>query len=240
VRPLALELFAGEGGATRGLMAAGFNVVAVDIKTTVRQYNPARHVVAGRDWRTAATAYRDLVNFDLVWASPPCQRYSHGTVAGHAHKHPDLIGEVRDYLLDWGVPFVLENVERAPLRHDAVLCGASFGLTANDGERDLYLRRHRIFEAHGFELWNPPRCSCRDYEARGYVCGGVYGGARSDYDEARNVRKGGYVPKDRRVREQLLGLPPDAMTLKGMDECIPPVFATWIAEQFLASREAVA
>ena len=236
MKPLALELFAGEGGATRGLMAAGFDVIAVDVKRSVVAHNPAWMTLT-EDWRAAVEAARRP---SFVWASPPCQRYSHGTVAGHAHKHPDLIGEVRDYLLDWGVPFVLENVERAPLRHDAVLCGASFGLTANDGQRDLYLRRHRIFEAHGFELWNPPPCACRDYEARGYVCGGVYGGARSDFDEARKIRKGGYVPKDRRVREALLGLPPDAMTLKGMDECIPPIYAEWVARQFLEQREAAA
>ena len=64
---------------------------------------------------------------------------------------------------------------------------------------------------------------------------GVYGGARSDLTEARTIRRGGYVPKDKRVRAELMGVDPDSFTLHGLSEGIPPVYATWVASSFLAA-----
>jgi DNA (cytosine-5)-methyltransferase 1 len=83
----------------------------------------------------------DLTGFDFVWASPPCQRYS--SVSGRGRKrsperYPDLIAPVRTRLVAYGGPWIIENVEGAPVHTLVRLCGSSFGLD---------VRRHRLFEA---------------------------------------------------------------------------------------------
>lgn len=71
-----------------------------------------------------------------IHASPPCQKYS--TQTRGRGDHPDLVGPVRDRLVDVGLPFVIENVVGAPLINPVRLCGSSFGLG---------VRRHRLFES---------------------------------------------------------------------------------------------
>jgi DNA (cytosine-5)-methyltransferase 1 len=227
-QPIILDLFCGQGGAARGYINAGYDVIGVDIEPSVGRYYPGRFIAG--DWRVVADILRALgLNIVFVHASPPCQLYSI-TNAARKHDYPDLVAPVRDYLLDWGVPFVLENVERAPLRKDAVLCGTHFGLEADDPATGLtlYLKRHRIFETHGFKLPTPGPCRCLEFKRAGRVVGGVYGGGRTNLDEARNVRHGGYTPKDKAVRARLMGLEVDDMTLKGLNEAIPPAYAEWV------------
>lgn len=70
-----------------------------------------------------------LNGFDVIHASPPCQRYSQATnFHGTQDKHPDLIEPMRARLQAWGRPWVMENVERAPLINQIKLCGNMFGL----------------------------------------------------------------------------------------------------------------
>jgi DNA (cytosine-5)-methyltransferase 1 len=238
-RPWVLDLFCGEGGAARGYIAAGFNVLGVDLKQSVGRYYPGTFIHG--DWRTITDLLRQLgARPTLTHASAPCQLYSI-TNASRQHPYPDLVGPVRDYLTEWGVPFVLENVERAPLRKDAVLCGAALLEPVWDeaSEHYLYLRRHRIFEAHGFTI-PPVACACALREHLGYICGGVYGGGRTDLHEARNVRHGGYTPKSKDVRAALMGVSADDFTLKGLSEAIPPVYAQHVARAFLASQKEAA
>jgi DNA (cytosine-5)-methyltransferase 1 len=180
------------------------------------------------DWLHGLHVLLDLYGRpSFVHASPPCQRYSHGTVAGHAHKHPDLIGAVREELVRLGLPYVLENVPRSPLRPDVVLCGSQFGLaTADDDGVMLHLRRHRVFEST-FALSPPVACS----HPKGIQWAGVYGGARRDKHEARHVRRGGYVPGWSQ-QQRLMGV--DWMTQRGLKEAIPPAYTEWIGS--LVSR----
>ena len=78
--------------------------------------------------------------FDFIHASPPCQHYSSiQHITKNRHKHPDLVGPTREALASTGKPFVIENVEGAPLRVDLRLCGSAFGLG---------MIRHRIFESN--------------------------------------------------------------------------------------------
>lgn len=164
--------------------------------------------------------------FDAIHASPPCQRYSHGTVAGHAHKHPDLIGITRDALVATGLPYVIENVPRAPLRDPVTLCGSMFALEAIDDDgTPLRMERHRLFESNVL-LYPPSVC---DHDPRVRVAGS-YGGARRDKDEARLVRKGGYVPS-KAVQYRLLGI--DWMTEAGLYQSIPPAYTEWLGAQLL-------
>ena len=60
--------------------------------------------------------------------------------------------------------------------------------------------------------------------------GGVYGGARSDRDEARNVRRGGYTP-ERKVASRLLDI--DFMSMAGLRKSIPPAYTEWIGLQLM-------
>jgi DNA (cytosine-5)-methyltransferase 1 len=114
-----------------GLHCAGFDVVGIDIRPQPRY--PFRFIQAD-----ALRPPVDLADFDFIWASPPCQRWT-PTVQqrGNAHRHPDHIPATRAMLIAAGVPFVIENVPRAPLRHDLVLTGEMFGLATY---------RRRIFE----------------------------------------------------------------------------------------------
>jgi DNA (cytosine-5)-methyltransferase 1 len=70
------------------------------------------------------------------------------------------------------------------------------------------------------------------------------GGAAAGYVRAgwhvTGVDLGGYVPASRSVKQALLGI--DWMTVRGMQESIPPAYAEWVGRQLLAhvTKEAVA
>lgn len=136
-RPRLLDLYCGGGGAGMGYHRAGFEVVGVDIN---RQPNyPFEFIQAD----VLALDRGFLLAFDAIHASPPCQRYTRkapnwGRPRTHFLDHPDLVQPTRSALEATGLPFVIENVEGAPLRADAMLCGSMFGLR---------IIKHRIFEA---------------------------------------------------------------------------------------------
>jgi DNA (cytosine-5)-methyltransferase 1 len=135
--PRLLDLFCGAGGASVGYARAGFEVVGVDV---VRQENyPFEFVQAD-----ALTFPLD--GFDLIHASPVCKDYS-ATAVLNTTRHPRQIEAVRERLAASGIPYVIENVEGAPLRDPVVLCGAMFP--------ELATYRHRLFEA-SFAIPQPP------------------------------------------------------------------------------------
>lgn len=82
--------------------------------------------------------------------SPPCQGYSQLAAMHPGREYPKLIEPVRTALQATGKPYVIENVERAPLS-GVILCGSMFGLRIERG----YLRRHRRFET-SFFVPQPP------------------------------------------------------------------------------------
>ena len=144
--PLLLDLFCCQGGASAGYVAAGFDVIGVDIEKQPRY--PYEFVWS--DAISATTALLDggslLVNgeryylsdFAAIHASPPCQAFTRAQrLRGNAH--PDLLDVTRFLLRCSGLPYVIENVEGAPLENPLVLCGAMFGLRTY---------RHRLFESN--------------------------------------------------------------------------------------------
>lgn len=216
-RPLLLDLFCGAGGAGEGYRRAGFDVIGIDIDE--HDYRPG-HFIRG----DALSALRDLLTWDrtpdLIHASPPCQRYSVATGIDKQKRHPDLVGPVRDLLLATGIPYVIENVPRAPLRSPAILCGSSF---------DLAVRRHRAFETHGFTL---DSTGC-DHAAQGIPVG-VYG---QHPDRRGYMRPGGTRRAVKAVSDA------HACAAMGIDwpmpwrevvDAIPPAYSEYVGRAFLA------
>ena len=241
-RPRLLDLFRGQGGAAAGYIAAGFDVTGVDKYDTGRRYPGTALVGDALEYLEAHGA-----EFDVIHASPPCQAYSRATAGNPAarSRHTRLIAATRDLLEDTGRPWVLENVEqaRSELRTPLLLCGRMFDLRAVDEDgHPLVLDRHRLFESNVL-LWAPAHPTHGDE-----TVAGVYRGARlsskqgatpaDDRYAARYLRRGGYVPRSRRVRQTLMG-GVDWMTDNGLAEAIPPVYATHLGRQLydVAMRE---
>lgn len=220
-KPRILDLFCCEGGAGFGYAQAGFEVVGVDLDPKFAKRYPFEFH-AGDALQYLAEHWQE---FDAVHASPPCQAYSI-TRHGHNKKHPELIEPTRQLLQEIGLPYVIENVVGAPLENPVMLCGRMFGLGAIDEDgTPLVMDRHRLFESN-IELTVPEH---RVHD-RSLQVAGSYGGARRDKKEAREIRKGGYVPA-KAIQEQMLGI--DWMTQHGLYQSLPPVYTEFIGKQLL-------
>ena len=108
---------------------------------------------AGTRCRVRPVSHVEWLGLDAFAAahgSPPCQGHSatrelanaQGRGAGRA---VDLIPATRDRFRQTGLPWVIENVYRSPLRHEphTMLCGSAFYLE---------VERHRLFVTEGFDL----------------------------------------------------------------------------------------
>ncbi|HKO27586.1 MAG TPA: hypothetical protein VJU80_09030 [Solirubrobacteraceae bacterium] len=240
-RPKLLDAFAGEGGAGKGYMRAGFCVDAVDKvpnrKTErgqrARLANYPFDCIAAKGFVTDAVAFiaENGHKYAAGHGSPTCTGYSRGTaaVADRLEKYDRLIGATREAFLIAGIPYVIENVEdaKAELESPILLCGRQFGLSAIDDDgTPLVMDRHRLFESNVLLL--APEHAPHD---KSLQVAGSYGGARRDKVEAREIRGGGYVPSAE-VQRALLGTP--WMTEKGCQLSIPPAYTEFIGEQLLA------
>lgn len=216
-----LDLFCGAGGAGAGYHAAGCEVVGVDIAP---QPNYPFDFIEGDALAMIRGMKAACRTFDLIHASPPCQGYTRMNAPGKKDDHPLLIPAVRECLIALGVPFVIENVEGAPLIEPVMLCGSMFGLGA-DGHQ---LRRHRLFET-SFPVVQP-------------VCQhtspviGVYG----DHVRCRAANHGGrgtrdFVGKDKpKLAATAIGID-HPCTMREISEAIPPAYTRWLAIQFALS-----
>ena len=206
-----------------GYARAGFEVFGVDLfeDYTRKRYPFASHQGDALEFLRSPR----VAMFDAIAASPPCQRYSITNAARQAD-YPDLIGPVRGLLEATGKPYVIENVEGAPLVNPTELCGCMFGLTAVDDDGiKLHLQRTRLFESNVLLMQME-----HDHSDHEWV-GGCYGGARRDKYEAKYVRKGGYVPRNKAVVEAYMGI--DWMTWKGLHQAIPPAYTEHIGYQLI-------
>jgi DNA (cytosine-5)-methyltransferase 1 len=130
-----LDLFCCAGGASYGYYRAGFEIVGVDISPQPNY--PFKFVQAD----AFALDLEFLSSFDVIHASPPCQSYSDLARRNrNGHMWPRLVEPVRELLQASGLPYVIENVEGAPLLDPVVLCGTMFP--------KLRVIRHRLFESN--------------------------------------------------------------------------------------------
>jgi DNA (cytosine-5)-methyltransferase 1 len=207
-RPRLLDLFCGAGGCTRGYQNAGFYVVGVDNMPQPRYCGDEFHQGDAMTW--------PLAGFDVIHASPPCQRY---TVARsmRGNHHPDLLPPVRDRLRAQSAPWVIENVPGAPLRADFRLCGCQFGLRAGDA----YLCRPRWFEV-SFSL---PLTMLSPCWHDGRVVP-VFG-HNPNKDYYRRWGRGSPIEERKRV----MGI--DWMNRNELSQAIPPAYTEFIGRQLL-------
>jgi DNA (cytosine-5)-methyltransferase 1 len=200
----ALDLFCGEGGASKGMHNMAFDVVGVDIKPMPR-YPFEFHLGDALEYPTDG--------FDFIWASPPCQPF---TVLGGREDlsaYEDLIEPTRAKLKASGLPWVMENVPGAPLRADLTLCAHYFGLRSY---------RHRIFEC-SFPVRQPPhpkhtnRVNRRGENRKQHWANGGHMTITGDV--------GVYVGPD------AMGI--DWMSGNGLSQAIPPAYAEYVVGQWL-------
>jgi hypothetical protein len=124
--PRALDLFCGKGGWTNGLMAAGFDVVGLDLfPQPDYKGNFIQADILKLEFIDKYGCFelfmpdRCLGKFDFICASSPCEEFS---VHGMKHFHPNpkypemglrLFNHTRALCEKSGIPYVMENVRPA-------------------------------------------------------------------------------------------------------------------------------
>jgi len=205
-----LDLFCGEGGASKGYADAGFNVIGIDASAKALRRYPFEGDCL--DWREGIERYADSV--DLIHASPPCQHYSVAVPNSHKGNYPDLVNPVRDALIATGLPYVIENVPRAPLREPVELCGCMFDMGIEYGGKRFAIYRRRLFEST-FQI------AQLEHRSHDYPAMPVIGSSMPSWFRAKH---GFNVPNN--VRSLAMGTA--WMTGTGTAESIPPVFTEHI------------
>ena len=217
-KPRLLDLFCCAGGAGVGYSRAGFEVVGVDNKA---QPNYPLPFIRGDALKLDPEF---IASFDAIHASPPCQSYSDlAKRNGNGHMWPRLIEPVRDMLIASGLPYVIENVDGAPLLNPVVLCGTMF--------KGLRVIRHRLFEANFLIMVPPhgkhPKVHTFDKRKSHY-------GKTNDMIDFVQVTGGGNCTIA--AAREAMGI--DWMTKNELNEAIPPAYTHFIGKQLFAHIKA--
>ena len=214
---LALDLFCGGGGACIGMQNAGFEVVGVDIKP---HPNYPSHFIQA-DVHDLPVLIDD---FDFVWASPPCQRFSVARDKFAKTNPIDLIPITREILK--GPHFTcIENVPFAPIRPDVVLTGQSVGLS--------YIWRKRHFETSFFMMYPPVSTGLSDrrYWEQGKAITVTKSMCFKSHYNAR-VKLGLLGRPSLEEVKNVMGIPQSQeMTYSELGESIPPAYSEFIARE---------
>lgn len=191
-----------------GYYRAGFRVEGVD-------HLPQRNYPF-RFYQDDALRYleKEYMRYDVIHASPPCQ--AHSNLRNITKKdYQDLIRPTRDLLKWTGKPYVIENVENAPLENPVILCGNSFGLK---------VYRHRKFESN-------ITISAPAHEPHGDRCPGV-GRGLSPKGFISITGSGGFgIPEGLDYAKRAMGI--DWMTRRELSQAIPPAYTEFIGKQII-------
>lgn len=227
MKPIALDLFCCAGGASHGLVDAGFDVVGVDVEVqpeypylihrgdaldVLARLNGGGSIVFRRGVYSRTVV---LAQFALIWASPPCQKFTayrrrNPTTTGHLALN--LIPETRSLLIASRKPFIIENVIGAPLRTSTMLCGSMFGLD---------VRRHRLFECSFYV--EQPRCFHEHWTPR-------FRPASNRANDRLTVEVGvRRIP----LEVQRAAMDIDWMSREKLSQAIPPAYSRWLGMRAL-------
>lgn len=206
-KPRLLDLFSGAGGCTKGYQRAGFYVVGIDI-------NPQPRYCGDEFVQADALEYvaKHGHEFDAIHASPPCQGYSRMRhVTGK--EYPLLIEDVRTALRPTGKPYIIENVEDAPLIDYILLCGTMFGLKTF---------RHRKFET-SFFMMAPPHITHT-------LFGKASGQGRPITPERQYITVTGNF-SGIKTGQRAMGI--DWMSKRELTQAIPPAYTEYIGRHLM-------
>lgn len=128
---------------------------------------------------------------------------------------PRLVEPVRELLGSLNVPYIIENVEGAPLLNPTILCGTMFP--------ELRVLRHRLFESNIMLLAPPhqkhPLVYTRDKRKAHY--------GKLDQNTAYvSVNGGGNCS----VENARLAMGIDWMTKAELNEAIPPAYTKYLGK----------
>ncbi|MEU9415212.1 SAM-dependent methyltransferase [Streptomyces sp. NPDC048272] len=208
-----IDLCCKQGAASMGYYLAGFNVVGVDwepqprypfpfIQADLRSLDP--------DWLAE--------NFDAAAGSPPC--WEHSDLKHRTGKtYDDFIPETRALFEASGLPYVIENVEGAPLKDPITLCGTMF-----DG---LRVQRHRLFESN-LPLTVPRPCPKKHPLHYTLDKRKAHYGRLNEWTDFVMVTGGGNSSRAA-ASDAMGGL--DWMTKDGMNQAVPPAYTEHIGRQ---------
>lgn len=216
-----LDLFCGAGGVACGYVRAGFEVHGVDHKPQ------PRYLMSGASSFVQADALdylrRHGHEYDVIHASPPCQKYSIAKNIGSGKDHPDLVSETRRLLAATGRHYVIENVVGAPLLSPALVCGLALGLN---------VKRHRLFESDIFLFGTSCPVGHRgnfvsefghgSTQRRRWVT--VYGGGAPAKPDVRRRA-------DAKAAKDAMGI--GWMTRNELSQAIPPPYAEFVGRQLM-------
>ncbi len=234
-RPRLLDLFCGAGGAAMGYHRAGFEVVGVDIAPQPHypfEFHQADAMKVLTDW--SDDEWAEVTGIDAIHASPPCQGYSRMRhlpwLKGKVY--PLLIDPVRERLRAIGVPWVIENVEDAPLHrcstlfgdHGVLLCGTMIGLP---------MYRHRPFELS----FSVPQPEHRRHE-HVIAPGRMFGDRQRVANVSGFVADPTYHGPGRNGDDVKLAMGIDWMTRDELAQAIPPAYTEFIGSHLLAAVDA--
>lgn len=228
-----LDGFSCAGLGADGYRRAGWTVVCLDNDPrALRHAAAAGHETVQGDALTLLADPGFMRQFHAAHVSPPCQGYSatrmladaQGKGAGRA---VNLVEPVRDLLNVWGGAWVMENVERSPLRGWSGvvrLCGSSWGLK---------VQRHRLFAPGGGVALMAPECRHHVFDPDP-VTGkprpwGVY------YAKGDSIPNGGRTVATLEDGHAAMGVLDRQVPWKYLCEGLPPVYTEHIGQHLRAA-----
>ena len=218
-KPNLIDLFCGGGGATKGYQRAGFYVIGVDIEP---QPNYCGDEFIQGDALEFLASRPYWIQNNAVHASPPCHDFTSLASISGGDGTGWMLPAVLWFLRKLQTPWIVENVDGAPLPKSAtlfgdnaaVLCGSMF---------DLQVLRHRTFLA-SFPIHAPEHGS---HEGLFYSPAGHGEPSKEKRARFAELRGEGYQKRAMNA----MGI--DWMGRDDMTEAIPPAYTEWLGKQML-------